>query len=259
LARGTQTTAHTTLEEIESIADRIANWIGANPAAVIAVAGFILLAAGSYGGWVAWRSSREDNASFALASLERDYLKAMGAAPGATEITEPANPETGKAVRREFAEKLLAMASEHSHTSASSVARLTAGDLLAAAGEPEKALDAWQAALGGIGRNPALRGVALRRVATALEAQGKWSEAAAANLEAGELTGFPLRQWALADAARCYAEAGDRDRAASIADRVESQGSSDELPPALAAKLAELRVQGSAGAAGGPAAAAKAP
>jgi tetratricopeptide (TPR) repeat protein len=259
LARGTQTTAHTTLEEIESIADRIASWIGANPVAVIALAGSILLAAGSYGGWVAWHSSREDSASFALASVERDYLKAMGAAPGATEITEPANPETGKALRREFAEKLLAMADEHPHTSASTVARLTAGDLLAAAGEPEKALDAWRAALSGIGRNPALRGVALRRVATALEAKSNWSEAAAANFEAGELAGFPLRQWALADAARCYAEAGDMDRAVSIANRVESEGSLEELPPSLVAKLAELRARGAAGTAGGPTTAAKAP
>lgn len=259
MARGTQTTAHTTLEEIESIADRIASWISANPVAVIVLAGSILLAAASYGGWTAWRSSREDSASFALASLERDYLKAMGAAPGATEITEPANPETGKAVRREFAEKLLAMANEHSRTSASTVARITAGDLLAAAGEPEKALDAWQAALGGVGRNPALRGVALRRIATAYEAQSNWSQAAAANLEAGELAGYPLRQWALADAARCYAEAGDLERAASIANQVESEGPPGELPPSLVAKLAELRARDSARAGGGPATAAKAP
>ncbi|HME73151.1 MAG TPA: hypothetical protein VKM54_25270 [Myxococcota bacterium] len=259
MARGTQPTAHSTLEEIESIADRIASWIGANPGAVIVIAVSILLAAGGYGGWVAWQSGREDRASFALASLEREYLKAMGAAPGATEITEPANPETGKALRREFAQKLLAMADENPHTSATTVARLTAGDLLAAAGEPEKALDAWHAALGGVGRNPALRGVALRRVATALEAQGKWNEAAAANLEAGELVGFPLRRWALADAARCYAEAGDLDRAISIANRVEGEGSSDELPAHLAAKLAELRARGATGAAAGPSAAAQAP
>jgi predicted negative regulator of RcsB-dependent stress response len=256
LARGTQPTAHTTLEEIESIADRMASWIGANPVAVIVLAGSILLAAGAYGGWVAWQSGREDRASFALASLEREYLKAMGAPPGATEITEPANPETGKALRQEFAQKLLAMADANPRTSAATVARLTAGDLLAAAGAPEKAFDAWQAALGGVGRNPALRGIALRRVATALEAQGKWSEAAAANLEAGELAGFPLRDWALADAARCYAEAGDTVRAISIAARVESDGASEGLPPHLAAQLAELRARGATSAAG---AAAKAP
>jgi len=259
LARGTQTTTHGTLEEIESIADRIASWIGENPVAVIGMAAAILLSAAAYGGWVAWQSGREDSASFALASLDRDYLKAMGAPPGATEITEPANPETAKAVRREFAEKLLAMANEHPRTSAATVARMTAGDLLAAAGDPEKAFAAWQAALAGVGRNPALRGVALRRVATAFEAQGKWREAADANLEAGELSGFPLRHWALADAARCYAEAGDFEQAVSLATRLESDGSEEELPPHLTAKLAELRAQGAPGAATGPSQAAKAP
>jgi predicted negative regulator of RcsB-dependent stress response len=247
LARGTQTTAHSTLEEIESIADHIAAWIGANPAVVIAVGLSILLAAAGYGGWVAWRSNREDTASFALASLERDYLKAMGGQPGATEITEPANPETGKAVRREFSQKFLGMADEHPHTAATTVARLTAGDLLAAAGEPDKALDAWHAALAGVGGNQALRGVALRRVATALEAQSEWKQAAEANLEAGGLAGYPLRRFALADAARCFAEAGDTSQAIGIAERLEGEGPSNDLPPHLVAKLAELRARGAAG------------
>jgi hypothetical protein len=101
--------------------------------------------------------------------------------------------------------------------------------------------------LAGAGGNQALRGVALRRIATALEAQSKWKEAGAANLQAGELPGFPLRRWALADAARCYAEAGDMSQAISIAERVESEGSSDVLPAHLAAKLSELRARGAAG------------
>jgi predicted negative regulator of RcsB-dependent stress response len=247
LARETQTTTHTTLEELESVADRIVHWIGANPVVVIALGGSILLAAAVYSGWVAWRSSHEDRASFALASIERDYLKAMGAPPGATEITEPANPETAKAVRQEFAQKLLSMADENPGTAASTVARLTAGDLLAAGGDPQKALEAWQGALAGVGRNQMLRGIVLRRVATGLEAQSKWSEAAAAHLEAGELTGFPLRRWALADAARCFAEAGDMDRATATANRVENEGgASEELPPSLVAKLTEIRARGSA-------------
>ena len=244
MARGTQTTAHGTLEEIEGIADRIASWIGANPVIVLAVGISILVAAAGYGGWVTWRSGREDRASFALASLERDYLNAMGAAPGTTEITEPANPETAKTVRREFAQKLLAMADQNSHTAASTVARLTAGDLLAAAGEPDKALEAWRAALGGVGGNQALRGITLRRIATVLEGQTKWSEAAAANLEAGGLAGFPLRRWALADAARCYAEAGNLEQAISLADQLEREGPANDLPEHLVAKLAELRARG---------------
>jgi tetratricopeptide (TPR) repeat protein len=244
LARGTQTTAHGTLEEIEGIADRIATWIGANPIIVLAVGVTILITAAGYGGWVTWRSGREDRASFALAGIERDYLSAMGAPPGTSEITEPANPETAKTVRREFAQKLLAMADQNTHTAASTVARLTAGDLLAEGGEPDKALEAWQGALGGIGGNQALRGIALRRIATGLEAQAKWSEAAATNLEAAGLAGFPLRRWALADAARCYAEAGNLDKAVSLANQLEREGPANELPEHLVTKLAELRARG---------------
>jgi tetratricopeptide (TPR) repeat protein len=232
------------LEEIEGIADQIASWIGANPVVVLTVGIAILIAAAGYGGWVAWKSGHEDRASFALASLERDYLKAMGAPPGTTEITEPANPETAKSVRREFAQKLLAMADGNPHTAAATVARLTAGDLLAAAGEPDKGLEAWQAALAGVGGNQALRGIALRRVATALEAQAKWSEAAATYQQAGELPGFPLRRWALADAARCYAEAGNFDQAMSLANQLEREGPSNDLPADLVSKLAELRARG---------------
>jgi predicted negative regulator of RcsB-dependent stress response len=259
LARGRETTTHGTLEEIESIADQIASWIATNPVAVIALALSILIAAGGYGGWIAWQSGREDRASFALASLEREYLKAMGAPPGSTEISELANPETGRALRKEFGQKLLTMATENPHTAAATVARLTAGDLLAAAGEPDKAFESWQSALEGVGRNPALRGIVLRRVATALEAQSKWSEAGAANLEAGELVGFPLRRFALADAARCYAEAGDTDRAARIAARVGSEESSEELPQNLTAQLAELRARGASNSTGGASPAPKTP
>ncbi len=252
MARSSETTPHTTLEELESYADRIAHWIATNPIAVVAIIAAILLAAAGYGGWTAYTAHREDAGSAALAKVEREFLDAMGASAGSTEVVEPANPETAKAVRREYAEKLLAVANEHAGSAAAAVARITAGDLLEKAGEPGQATEAWQAGMAGLGSRDPLRGIALQRIAAAREAEGKWADAGAAYLEAAELPGFPLQQWALADAARCYAEAGELDRATGIANRLAADADSRELPPHLAQQMAELRARAGTGAASGP-------
>ena len=250
LARSSETTPHTTLEELESYADRIAHWIGTNPIAVVAFIALILIAAAGYGGVKAYTGHREDAGSAALAKVERAFLDAMDASAGSIEIVEPANPETAKTVRRDYAQKLLAVADEHSGSAAAAVARITAGDLLAKAGDPGPATEAWRAGMAGLGARDPLRGIALQRIAAARKAEGQWAEAGAAYLEAAELPGFPLRRWALADAARAYAEAGDLDRATGIAVRVAADGDAKELPPHLEQQMAELRAR--AGAIGTP-------
>ena len=61
------------------------------------------------------------------------------------------------------------------------------------------------------------------------------AEAAAEHEAAGALPDFPLRYFALADAARCYAQAGDRVRALALLERVESEAKEGySLPPAAA-------------------------
>jgi predicted negative regulator of RcsB-dependent stress response len=249
LARSPETIPHTTLEELESYADRIAHWIGTNPIAVVAMIAAILIAAAGYGGFTAYTGHHEDAGSAALSKVEREFLDAMGASAGSTEIVEPANPETAKAVRREYAQKLLAVADEHSGTAAAAVARITAGDLLAKAGDRAPATEAWRAGMAGLGSGDPLRGIALQRIAAAHEAEGQWAEAGAAYLEAAELPGFPLQRWALADAARSYAEAGELDRATGIAMRLAAGGAGKDLPPHLEQQMAELRARTGGGAA----------
>jgi hypothetical protein len=69
------------------------------------------------------------------------------------------------------------------------------------------------------------------------------AEAAAEHEKAGELPGFPLRYFALSDAARCYAQAGQRDRARELLERIETEAKDVyQLPPEQRALLRELRV-----------------
>ena len=68
------------------------------------------------------------------------------------------------------------------------------------------------------------------------------AEAAAEHEAAGALPGFPLRYFALADAARCYAQAGDRVRALALLERVESEAKEGySLPAPMRSLLRELR------------------
>jgi hypothetical protein len=97
-----------------------------------------------------------------------------------------------------------------------------------------------------------LRGLALERLAAGYENRGSWAEAAAAHEEASAIESFPLRYFAMANAARSFAAAGERETAVALAARVGTEAPELELPEALSAKLDELRA--ASGAAPAPAA-----
>ena len=59
---------------------------------------------------------------------------------------------------------------------------------------------------------------------------------------ASAIEAHPLRYWALADAARCYAQAGETGRAKALADRLELEAPTLNLPPHVRTKLRELRL-----------------
>ena len=63
----------------------------------------------------------------------------------------------------------------------------------------------------------------------------------AANHEAaGSLEDFPLRYWALLDAARCYARAGDVSHAVVLFDHVEAEAPEHPVPAHLRSLRREL-------------------
>lgn len=243
MARPTPT-QHDVLDDINSFADRLRDWIAANPVPVIAGAAVVLLAAGSLSAWRWWDGRREDRAAMELAKLDEGYRTAMGAMPGSIEIQEPANPETARATRREYATKYLDLASSEAGSTAAIVARLSAAARLDEVGDDPKALEELRATLPLVGSADPLRGLVLDRIASAEESAGNWKAAAEAYAEAASLTTYPLRSWAKAEAARCFAQAGDLGRAAAFARELAAEPEATQgLPPHLQAELAEIRAR----------------
>ena len=230
------------LQDLTSGFERFAAWV-ASHAMLVGIAIGVVLAAG--GTWEFLRSRadrREAEASDALDRMQGDFLMAMGAAPGSIELPELANPETGKRIRAEYVEKYRAVAQAHPGTLPGALAWLEVADLLEAQGDREGSLESLQKSLSEQPSNPRLAGLVHQRIAQNYEDRGMPAEAAAEHELAGELPGFPLRYFALADAARCYAQAGEPARARELLERIESEAKdSFPLTPEMRSLLRELR------------------
>ena len=70
---------------------------------------------------------------------------------------------------------------------------------------------------------------------------GTWSEAADRHEEAADLSTYPLRHWALADAARCRGSAGETEAAIALFDRLDAAAPELQLPEHVRSLRAELR------------------
>jgi tetratricopeptide (TPR) repeat protein len=236
------------IDGLNAQVDHLAGWVARHRRVALGGAAVVLLAAAGWGVWETVSTRRELRASAALSRAQAEFRQAMGAAPDAREVTEPANPELATRARRDSAASLLAIAEEHPGTRAGVVARLLAGNRLWELGEAQPALDAWEAARRAASSRSPLRALVLLRLAEAHEAQGRFAEAAAAFEEAGGIEAYPLRYTALGDAARCFAEAGDVPRALALFDRIESEAPETILPDHVRTRLRELRAAALAGA-----------
>lgn len=231
------------IDELTSQVDRLAAWVGRNRVAALGGAALVLATAGGYGLWETLSTRRELRASAALSRAEADWRKAMGSAPDAREVTEPANPELASRARQESAQRFLAVASENSGTHAAIVARLLAGNRLFELGDSAAAFEAWEAARREAPAGTSLRALVLLRLAAAHDSQGRFAEAAGAFEEAGSIEAYPLRYAALGDAARCLAAAGESDRAVALFDRIAAEAPETVLPEHVRARLRELRAK----------------
>jgi tetratricopeptide (TPR) repeat protein len=235
------------LEELESLGERLMQWVGANPVIVLTTAGLILLLAAGVGGWRAYEHSRADKASAALAKLQGDFVTAMGGKPTDVEVPEPANPETARTVRTDFADRFLALAEDWRGTATGALALLQAGQLYEQLGNRERALELWsQAAANTPSDSPAL-GVIQSRIGHLQEDRGDFDAAARAHEAAAAVPGFPLYADALADAARCWAEAGKPTEALAAYQRLKTDSPEHPLAPHVEARLAELEAVHGAG------------
>jgi len=233
--------AAATLDEIESLGDRLAEWVGANRIMVISVAAAILVSAAGWGIFTSTETQATEQASADLAQVEREYLVAMGAAPGDIDIVEPANPETARNTRTEFEGRFREVAEAHAGSASAALAWIHVGTLQLELGNRAAGIETWRATADALAADDQLRAILLVRIASAQEDEGRFTEAAQAYEAASEVPGYPLRYRSLADAARCYAEAGDAMRAVALLDRLESIEPRPQIPDATRAKLLELR------------------
>jgi len=243
MARGADHDLAEAAPDIGNALDRASHWVTENPAAFLLIVGLILALTGAFGIARWWGERGELRASEAVAGVRAGFLKAMGAPPGASSFTEPANAETARKAREEAAAGFAKVAEEHRGTAAAVEAWLEAGNLREQLGDRDAALEAWKQAVADAPAGTALRGLALERLATGYESKGAFAEAGAAHEEAANIASFPLRHYAMADAARSFAAAGDRDRAVALADRVVSEAPDLDLPDHVRSRLDELRAR----------------
>jgi tetratricopeptide (TPR) repeat protein len=242
VAKPDSTQATDTLHEIESVFDRLASWVAHNPVAVLSGLAVILVAAGAAGGYRAWRADRDAEASAEVAKIEAEYLQAMGASPGQLDVPEPANAAAAAETRREYATRLSEAAERLDGSHGAVTARLRSGQLRAELGENEAALADWRAAVDAAPAGSALQALARVRLAAGLEGAGDAAGAAEAVWAAGGTADFPGRVLALGDAGRCFADAGQPERAIEIF-RGLTEEEVEQLPVHVAARLRELSVR----------------
>jgi len=230
-----------TLNEIESTGDRLSEWISENPRLILGVVLGITVVAGGYALITSSRETALEDASAALGRVQSDYRKAMGASPDDLVVSEPANPETAKRVRAEFVERFGEVVLAHAGTAGAALAGLEIGILDQALGRPDEALAMWLETAQQVSPDSSIGAFIELRVAAAYEAEGRWVEAGEAFERAASVDSFPMGHTARAEAARCYAEAGEVERALSAFARVQADDPDGFLPEHLNARLLELQ------------------
>jgi len=232
--------ASETLDEIQSAADKLGHWIQQN--LVLVSCGILgLLALAGIAALVARADDRrEEGASTALAEARAAYFEAMGAAPGSLQVPELANQAAAERIRAEYRERFEQVAKEHSGTVSGALAHLEAAQLALDAGDRAAADAIYQQVLDEGADGDRLRGLVLQRIAQSLEDQEQWAEAAERHEQAADLPEYPLRDWALADAARCRVMAGDREAAAALYRRLDAEAPDLRLPDHLRVEKREV-------------------
>lgn len=231
-----------TLREIEESGDRVAEWASENAALILGAIAAILVIAGGVGLYSQGQENTRDEAADALALAIGQYRQAMGADPISGPVPEPANPEVGERTREEFVERFTTVAREHPETTASAVAWLEAGQLQVELGRLEAAAESFGRARDA-GAGSALEAMGAIRLASLAEDRADFAVAARAYETAAEVQAYPLRATALADAARCWAAAGDEEAALGTYQRMEASFPDEPVAPQIAALIAEIRAR----------------
>ena len=133
------------------------------------------------------------------------------------------------------------VAAEHAGTEAAALAAMEAGDIQEVIGQPQAAIETWSRGVEGLSGGSALRALLWLRIAAAQEDLDDPQAAAEAYESAGRMQSYPLRYEALGDAARCFAAAGEPQRALELFEQIETEAPRLRLPDHVRQLLRELR------------------
>ncbi len=230
------------LEEIEREGDKLVDWLTDHQTVIFAVAGGVLALAAIVGFATTNRETSRVEAAADLAALQSQYKVAMGASPNGFEIAEPANPETAREVRTEYAARFGELAESHRGDVVGALAALEKSAIEEALEDTDAALATLEASLAAQPGGAETRDYLESRRAGLLERAGRWDEAAAAWASAAS-AGNPRRAELLANAARCWAEAGSTDKALSVWSEVETLDGASRVPPYVRARMEELAAE----------------
>lgn len=231
------------LDSLQTRGDALSDWISQNPAPILAVGGAVLVAAAIYALATSSVDGNTLEASTAIAQTKNAYRAAMGGsyAGGPAAVPEPANPETAQSLRNEYIERFQALAEENAGSEMASLALVQVSNLRAQLDDIDGALESIRTALEPYGEQDTMRGILLERIALLHERKGDLAAAAEAHLEASAITRYPLRYFALLNAARTQAEADQPDLAIANFDRVTSEAPDLLIPEHTQALLLELK------------------
>ncbi len=241
MARKSHSATVETLDEIQSFADRAADWIRDNLTLVLASVA-ALLAVGGIGSYLGSMGEESElEASTALHGARAEYMNALGANTSALEVPTLANPEAAAGIREEFIAALDNISDAYEGTTVEFLSRLESGLLTHQNGDIEAALVIYAELADQNSQVDALQGLATQRAGQVLEDLERFAEAAERHEAAAELRDYPLRYWALADAARNRAAAGDGEAALALYDRLQAAAPQIRLPDDQRAQARELR------------------
>ncbi|MEZ4279424.1 MAG: tetratricopeptide repeat protein [Myxococcota bacterium] len=238
-SKQTNTTAET-LAQLEATGDRLAEWSSQNAATILAVFATILALAAGVGFYFQFRAEGRQEAANALALATSEYRQAMGADPLGGEIPEPANAELAAATRTKFSARFAEVASAHPRTVSGALAWLEAGQLALELDQPDEARSRFEQARESA-RGTAIGALASIRLARLAENAGDLAAAAQAFESAAAVASYPLRAGALADAARCWITAGEKEKGLAAYQRLEAEFPDQAVPPAIESLVEELR------------------
>lgn len=235
-------TAAETLAELEAKSDRVAEWASANAARILAVLAAVLVAAAAIGFYFQHRSSSQQAAATELAKTTGDYRSAMGADPLGGPIPEPANAEVAASTRAQYSERFAALAAAHPGTTAGAIAWLEGAQIALDLGQKDEAKARFERARDTL-PGSSIAALASIRLAALAENGGDFAAAATAYESAAGIQAYALRARALADAARCWIQAGEREKGLAAFQRLESEFPDEAVAAPIEALVEELRAR----------------